>query len=198
MAETTLHNESELLTRISNGEETAFKIVFEFYWPIIYTNVLQLTKDQELSRDLTQELFYKIWMNRTRLTEIRSFKSYLFTIAKNLVIDAFRKQVFISENLPYLKDFFIDNAELPDRILEVKELDKHIRMAIAALPSQVQQAFLLKRNEGLTHEQIAIKLGISSISSRNYITRAVNAIREYLNQHQEATLLIILAIICGT
>lgn len=189
MSDNILNNESALLEQVSLGNEEAFKQLFEYYWPIIYANILQFTKDSELAKDLGQDVFYKVWTNRTKLPDIRSFRSFLYTIAKNLIIDSFRKKIFTTEGLTPLRDFFINASELPDRILEIKELDQHIQAAISSLPEQVQKAFLLKRREGLSHDDIAKRMGISAISSRNYITRAVNAVRAYLEKNLELVIL---------
>lgn len=148
----------------------------------MYANVLQFTKEPEMAKDLAQEIFLKIWSARETLPEIKAFRSYLYRVAKNSVLDTLRKRVLPIDNEAYLLDYLDDTALLPDSLLEVKELEADIHRAVAHLPEQVRTAFTLKRVEGLSHEHIGSRMNISAITSRSYITRAAHAIRQYLEQ----------------
>ncbi len=86
-----LHNEKELLIRMSAGDEVAFREIYHHYSPRIYGKLLKVLKSEDIASELLQELFASIWQRRENIDPDKSFRSYLFKIADNLIIDLFRK-----------------------------------------------------------------------------------------------------------
>ena len=146
----------------------------------MYSNVLQFTKHSELAKDLTQDIFYRIWVKRNQLTTISDFRSYLYAVAKNMVVDELRKRIIPAIYERHLDTLPDADEHMPDRILDIKELSDRIDTIIASLPAQVRTAYQLKRVHGLSHEEIAAQMNISAISSRSYVARAVVAIKAQL------------------
>ena len=147
---------------------------------MIYSNALHFTKSEEQAKDLAQEIFLKIWLQRHRLTSVISFRAYLFTIARNQIYDALRILQRSPAHQELMDVFYVDSHSQPDYI-ETKELQCQINSAIAQLPERMQEAFRLSRFEGYSHEEICKKMKISRFTSQNYIARAVVAIRKNLD-----------------
>ena len=188
-----LHNENELLLLAAAGNEAAFKELFIFHWPQVYGTSLHLTKSPELAKDLAQDLFLKLWENRAKLSTVNNVAAYLYTLSRNLVIDFQRKKVFNAENVDYLIQFFTSSETTAQQKLEFRELEQSLEIAMNTLPGKTKEVFRLSRYEGLSHDEIAAKLGISVHSSRTYITRALTVIREQLSRNPgEFVLLFIL------
>lgn len=176
---------------MAQGDQQAFRSVFDHYWPQVYGTSLRLTRSPELARDLSQDIFLRLWENRERLSGVQHPDSYLYILSRNLVMDHLRKKVFSPENLDTLIGYFEGDMAGPAQKLELRELETTLRAAVDALPEKVGAVFRLSRYEGLTHEQIAAKLGISVVSSKTYIVRALEHIRRYMEEHSgELTVLL--------
>lgn len=189
------YNEQELLLRLSKGDPDAYRTLFELYWDSVYAIGLKLTKSPELAKDLAQESFIKVWNHREKLTEVTHFQSFLYTLTRHLVIDHLRKKVFTTGNEDYLTAYFSDDAGTPQEKAEYKELENLLNRAVNNLPPQMQQVFRLSRFEGLSHAEIALRMNITRVTSKSYMVRALNAIRQYVAQYGDQRLLLLLCLL---
>ncbi|HXB32735.1 MAG TPA: RNA polymerase sigma factor [Puia sp.] len=173
-----IHNEQELLRLVAQGDMLAYQQLFDLYWDQVYGIGLRLTKTPEHAKDLAQDIFLKLWDSRTKLTEVRDFRSYLFVITRNLIHDQIRTKIFHESNREFLTNYFAYNGSSPQELLEQKELGEALNAAIRKLPPRLQQVFNLRRLEGLSHVEIAQRLNITTISSKTYMVRALMALRK--------------------
>ena len=88
---TPLCDEQALLYELSSGKEDAFDKMYDHYMHSTYSFVIILVKSPELAEDLTQEIFIKIWENRSQLGKVKSFRAYLFATAHNRPLNFLRK-----------------------------------------------------------------------------------------------------------
>ena len=183
------YTDRTLFKRVSESDEQAFNMIFDRYWAQIYGTTLHLTKKAEEAKDLSQDIFIKLWENRSRLKEIDNPSSYLYTISRNLVIDHLRKNVFNPSNTDFLLNYLQSAATTPQEMAEYRELHNLLDNAVEALPGKIKEVFVLSRYKGLTHEQIAIELGISVVSSKTYIVRALQMIRKFMYSHSDRQLI---------
>ncbi|WP_316765759.1 RNA polymerase sigma factor [Pedobacter frigiditerrae] len=192
MTTTPLHNEKTLLAAIAKGDERAFRILFETHCDNLGSYVLKITKSQEISEEIVQDTFVKIWLGREHLAEIRSFSHYLFILCKNQTLDHLRKhakQLILDAELDsYLKDQQI--VEASENNLEVyREL---IDKAVDKLPNQAKKVYLLSRHQRLKHDEIAVALGISAETVKKHIQYAVSFIKKDVNSKIDLTIVMIL------
>jgi RNA polymerase sigma-70 factor (ECF subfamily) len=180
-----LLDERQLLMEVAVGNQAAYKKLFVHYWDQIYSTALLFTKSRELSQDLAQDVFAKVWVRREKLREIQRFDAFLFIIARNVILDRLRKKVFNAANETCLMEYFADPSLAPSEKMEMKEMNAIIRRAIDLLPAQQRTAFCLSRFHGLRHEDIAVRMGISKDSVKSYIVRALAHLRKYLAEHSE-------------
>lgn len=179
-----IYNELELLQRTAAGDQSAYKILYDRYWDQIFANALHFTKQPELAKDLTQEIFLKLWLMRDKLAQVHRFDSFLFTVAKNLIVDELRR-LHTSSQYDEFFDAYFEQGDNPASVTaELKELESTLLKAIDQLPRQMQTAFKLSRFEGLSHEQVARRMNISRITSQNYIARAIVSIKKHLHSQQ--------------
>lgn len=190
LSEPATHINRELLLLIAGGDSAAFEEFFKHFWPQVYGTSLHLTKSEEMAKDLAQEIFVKIWENRQKLPELEKPDAWIYTISKNLILDFQRKKVFDTVNIDYLVQYF--STASPQSKLEYQELEQVLNTAVSQLSGKVAEVFRLSRYEGLSHPEIAEKLNISVHSSRTYITRALQEIRDYLTIHAPHSLVLIL------
>lgn len=162
----------------------SFGELTKLHWPQVYGTALRITKSPEQAKDLSQEIFIKLWSNRSKLPEVENIKAYIYVSARNLVMDFMEKKVFHQSNIQNLADYFTDNSiNHPHTSLELKELEQAVNAAIQSLPEKTRRVFELHRFAGKSHKEIAAMLKISEVSSKTYIVRALKDIRLYLSKH---------------
>lgn len=177
------YDENELLQAVVKGDETAFRELLNRYWNKMYGNIFYHCKQQELAEELTQDLFISVWQNRAKLPEIQRFDAWLYAIAKNLVLGAFRKKVLPLLDSAVFDPYFSDDGLTGVDLLELKELHTVLTSEIAQLPPQMQRAFTLHRINGLSHEDVARTMNISKFSSQTYVARATVILRSALSKY---------------
>src|SRR5690606_5278188 len=84
-------DERDLLCRLRDGDEEAFGVIFHRYKGPLTHRLLYLLKSETLTQDVLQDLFLKVWGQRSTIDIDKSFRSFLYRIAENMVFDLFRK-----------------------------------------------------------------------------------------------------------
>ncbi len=187
-----VENEKELARQIAEGNETAYKVLFDTYWDHIYSVAFVLTKSSAYSEDIVQEIFLKIWRKRQELATVEKLESYLFIIARNYIYDELKKQHREVKFRKQLLNWFEENSSRnPEQELLFNESNKLLELAIKRLTPQQQLIYKMTREQGLSHLQVAEKLNISTNTVRNHIVNSLKTIREYLNEHASPLLLLI-------
>ncbi len=188
------YNDTKLTQQIADGDPNAFKQIYERYAPAMFNNAFRFTKHHERAKDLTQDIFFRIWTNREKLREVEDFEAYLYVVARNCIFNDLKKQLPLNGSGEFLESFLLHEDTTPLEQMETRDLEKRLMESIAALPAQMQSVFRLSRFEGLTHAQIAAKLGISENTSKSYVVRALIAIRKQLSGQGEQLIVLLLAL----
>lgn len=187
-----------LLQELSAGNQHAFETLYNHYSPKIYLNLKKLTKDEEIAKELLQDLFLKIWDKRSDLDPAKSFRSYLFKIAENMVMDFFRKAKRDKKLLDKLIDITADFGPDMEEILISKENEELLQQAIDALPPQRKKVFVLCKLEGKSYEEVSKLLGISTSTISDHIVKATKSIHTHFTISGEITVILIAsAIVMG-
>ena len=172
----------ELRLRLQNGDEEAFAILFDRYKDKLYGFLVGITRSEDKANDLVQDLFLKVWQNREMLADVENFNAYLYSIAKNLAFDNFRrfsKETLILEQLSQSGEAVVDPT--PADILMQKELAERIAAAVKKLPPQQQKIYVLRKENGLKHEEIAQLLDLSVSTIKNHMKRALGNLRKIIS-----------------
>lgn len=180
---TSLHNERDLLLKVAEGNENAFRQLFDHYSDNIYSVALVLAKSSVMAEEIVQDVFLKIWMKREQLPSIEKFDGYLFMTARNHIYNELRRKTLEQPFAEHLEQHFQESSALPEEQLLLKETKHLIQKAVAQLPTQQRSVYELSRNDGLDHAQIAEKLGISKLTVKSHMTKALQFIRQYLKEH---------------
>ena len=171
-------DERQLLAAVAAGDEKAFRIMVEAYWSRVYYNTLTLVKTPVVAQDLTQDIFLKIWLQRDKLTEVESFKSYIYVVGRNQVINALRKKIVETAATDMLA--LREDLQAPDLQLEGKDAFRMLMEGVERLTPQQKLIFKMSRIEGLTHEDIAQRLGLSKNTVKVHMVIALNFLRGWL------------------
>lgn len=168
-------SDAELAADIKLGDATAFKSFHSRYAEALFFFVLTKVKHREEAEDIVQTAFIRIWQDRAKLDEKKSLKSYLYTIAKNLSIDLFRKKKPDS-----LDRLALNPAVVPLQESNLEEMEDAVITAIKQLPPGPQKVFCLSRFNNLKYEEIAEILGLSVKTVENHMGRALLLLRSSL------------------
>src|SRR3982751_1954489 len=154
-----LDNEKKLLLQVAEGDEKAFRQLFDFYWQKIYAVALTLTKSPELSEEIVQDVFLKVWVKREQVATVNKFDDFLFVIARNHIYNQLRKKTMEQSFVEHLEQHFLERSVLPDQSVLLKETQQLIERAVEQLPPQQRAVYILSRMEGADYSTIAVQLG---------------------------------------
>jgi RNA polymerase sigma-70 factor (ECF subfamily) len=172
--------DSELVLRLSHDDLMAFNSLYKQYSGRLYRFAFLYLRNEDESEELVQEVFTIIWEKRSELKEDLSFRSYLFTIAFNLIKKHFRTRSCLVRYFEKHKGDNVDTATL-NTILH-DSLYQYIAELVNKLPERRREVFVKSRFEGKTISQIADELGISHKTVENQITDALRFLRIHLNR----------------
>lgn len=158
-------SDNEIIRRYLKGDEEALEVLIKRYLKPIYSFVNKNIGDAEAAEDLTQEVFVKTWKNLKRFQQSRSFKSWIFTIARNTSIDFLRKKKTVPISL--VEESLIDKSDFVKDI-EQKNTWANFKAALENLSPGYQTVVLLKQESGLTFQEMAKSLGepLNTVKSR--------------------------------
>lgn len=177
------YNEEQLLKRLAAGDDIAFNTIYEQYQQSVFAFAFYLTKSKELSEEVVQEVFVRVWEKKEQLPENMMILPYIKRMTQNLVLDLFRKAGREQALQQQLQDAMRNIFSHPDDQLQEKELRRIYRQGIDLLPPQKKIIYTLHRDHQLSYEQIADKLGLSPHTVRNHMAEAIRSVRAHVNKH---------------
>lgn len=181
-------DEKELLIQIAADNQFAFRKLFTLYYQPLGTYIYRITESTELAEEIVQDVFLKIWENRTTLTKVQDFKAYLFIVSKNHTLNCIRK--LAKERM--LKNEW-ENTFLQDQGQnDLSNYYKLIDQAIDQLPPQQQKVYILSRHKRLKYAEISNEMNISSETVKKYLQLANGSITNYVRENLESVLLLLL------
>lgn len=185
-----LYDELELLPRLRSGDRVAFDIVFHKYKSQMAKNALRLLKSPELAEDLLQELFIRLWEQRSRIDPDRPLATYLYKIASNLAYDYFRKAERDQKLREQLLSISPVAYEPIEKAINEKESRLALERALSMLPEQQRIVFTLCKIEDKSYQEVAELLNISTGTVNNHLTRANTSLRALLQKSQVPSFLL--------
>jgi RNA polymerase sigma-70 factor, ECF subfamily len=175
--------DAQLMLRYANGEMRAFETLYGRHRQALYRYLMRHTRHAETANDLFQEVWSKLIEGRERYQARAKFRSFLFTLAHNCFIDHCRRTAARPRS-----DGEIDVEETlaaalttqPDRQAEDAQTLARYRLALAQLPAEQRDAFLLYEESGLSLEEIARISGVGTETAKSRMRYAVAKLREAL------------------
>lgn len=185
-------NEQLLISELKNHNERAFRKLYDFYYQDIYKYSLSILKSKDFAEENVQEVFLKVWLLRENLNLDKSFKSFVFTIARNQAFNFLSK----ATNDEVLKAaIFYQSQKSHDQVdYSLREIDckKMKKKALNLLPPKRKQIFKMSRKKGMTYEEISQELGISVNTVKNQMSKALETLRIFFQTNDELFLLLLI------
>jgi RNA polymerase sigma-70 factor (family 1) len=174
---------TECLRSLKEGDQNALEVIYNKYVSPLYAYTIKHIKSKELAEEIVHDVFLKLWQSRESLRLETSFKSYLFTICRNHILNTLRR---VSREA-VLKDeiitAYINDYNNPETDLIFNDLLRTAQRAIKNLPPKRQLAFSLNKDEGKDYDEIALQMGISRGTVKDHLCKARKSIFGYLAEN---------------
>jgi RNA polymerase sigma-70 factor (ECF subfamily) len=163
------------------GDEAAFQEVFRTLYRPIYRFLVARTSSLQDAEDLTQSVFMKAWMaiQDGRVTQSPPL-AYLYTLARNALIDTWRKQHLTDVLTEEVEAGLVDPQPLVSEVLAVRQEFVPIGRLISGLPPDQRSVLMMKFMDEMTTEEIAAALGKTEVAIRQIQSRALRAVRSQM------------------
>lgn len=171
---------------LGEKDERVLEFLIKRYLPLIYGFVRRYTGNEDDASDITQEVFVKVWRNLKLFDQSRSFRTWIFTIAKRTAIDWLKKKRTVpfsafqnGETNIFLESLADKSPSLIEQI-SVKENSKALAFALTQLPSHYNSVIKLRLNDDLSFREIArqLKEPLNTVKSRYF--RGASLLRDII------------------
>ena len=172
-------DERTLVDALAGGSRDAFRELFVLYYPKVRYFIGGLLKSEAEAEDLTQDVFVKLWANRERFTEVRTFGTYLYVLAKNTTFNYIESKQTRQANL---NETSFDEAgqATPYEELIARDLQLLVDLVVESMPTQRRTVYRLSRDAGLSNAEIAEKLQLSKKTVENHLNLALKELRNVI------------------
>lgn len=168
-----------LLKLIKEGDELAFKHLFNTYFAPLCRYINIYLNNSAETEELALDIFTHLWENKNQIDIRLSLKAYLFQSARNRCLNLLRDRT----NTVTLDESFIETLQDKDYpALEMEELDRLIQESVCALPDKCREVFRKSRYDQMTNQEIADSMHISIKTVEAQITKALKHIKDFLGK----------------
>lgn len=175
-----LIDEKRFIVSLKQGDERAFAAIYQKYHKQLYIIGLKYLKDEELAKDLVQEIFIKLWTYRVQLREDLSLKGFLITATRNLVLNIIRnRKAEILKHFEIIKKTDVI-SNVTAQAIAFSEYNLIAEQGINQLSPAKQNIFRLRALAGLSNAEVALQLGLSINTVKFQYSQASKFLRSYL------------------
>ncbi|MEM9674797.1 MAG: sigma-70 family RNA polymerase sigma factor [Bacteroidota bacterium] len=171
--------EAELWQDFKSGDAASFALIYQKFFPILFSQGLRTCHDTEIVKDCIQDLFVYIWNHRSTLSDTNSIKYYLWVALKRRIYRAMTQQ---QNSSPEEIQLLAITEEGTDQQLITEEINQEkkeqVYRALQALTKRQRQAVQLKFFENLKNEEIAERMSIRIEAVYNLISKSLILLRK--------------------
>lgn len=182
------HTDESLMLRYQAGDSLAFELLYKRFKTMLYRYLVKQCNHLEQAEELFQEVWLKVIKARKQYERRASFRTYLFHIAHNCIIDHYRRNA--SAELLSYEDTDSPQASInhtetgPEDIVEGEKLTLKLINLIESLPAAQKEVFLLKHEAGMDLNEIAKTVNVNTETAKSRLRYAMGklktGIKEYL------------------
>lgn len=179
--------EPDLCGRLVAGDEGAFRAVFDRFHRKIFQFAFKFLKDSSQSEEIVQDTFLNFWLHRATLDINQPIAPILFKIARNSVIDTWRKAASSEKFRQHVRSVAQPISNTTEEWVLVTDLQRMTDEVLATLSKQQQEVFALSRYNGLSYDEIAERLQISKHTVKYHLTTALKVLRAHFIKNDVLT-----------
>lgn len=168
------------LLRIKAGNTDSFELIYRRYFPRLYSFCMLLTHSKAEADEIVQETFIKLWDKRDQLDTERNFSAYLFTIARHTVYNRTAKRVREHALQVYYTNTQSDYSDITREEINYASMKKLLDDLVCQLPFMQKKVFTMSRVEGMTNQEIASRLQLSTSTVENHIHLALKSLKKHI------------------
>lgn len=176
-------NEKDLIVRLKNGDQTAFELLFHFYYPGLVMYSTQFTADRMEAEEIVQDFFVRFWQRHQQIIPSDSLKSYLFLSVKNGSLNFLKHKKIEEKYIRSMTELSNNHLVYDPDLYIASELQEKIKKAIDLLPEKCREIFIMSRMRGLKNEEIAAELNLSKRTVETQISKALKVLRVELKDY---------------
>lgn len=180
-----IHNESEILSKISAGDARAFTCLFDFYYRHLGQYVYRLTESLDATEEIVQDVFVKIWSGRENLQQIDSFTNYLFIITRNKTYRFLKEKALAHTRQQQFEQQYQEECCFQDETNTEEDFSRMIDELIEKLPPQQRKVYELSKINHLKYGEIAALLSISPETVKKHIVAANKFIKNSISEKND-------------
>ena len=169
-------SDKTLCHRIKNGDEAAFKALFDRYYEPLYRFFCHRGMEFAIAEDMAQDIFVRVWQKRTSLDPEKSLKAYLYQAAANEIGMFLRKK---SVRDAHIQDVQHRHTHSSSQITDFDQKE-FIDKTIASLPDNLRDVFVMHRYDGLSYKEIAELHSVSIKTVESRMSKALKYLRKEL------------------
>ncbi|MGD9556049.1 MAG: RNA polymerase sigma factor [Mangrovibacterium sp.] len=181
------NNDDQLILDLRSGDILAFNQIFEIFSSRLFLFAKAYLGSVEDSEELVQEVFTILWEKRDQLKSGFSFRSYIFTIAFNIIKKHFKQKALFRKFAQ--EELLNDVIKEPQQEIDYKILKNYILELTEALPEKRREVFVKSRFEGLSNKEIAADMGLSKKTIENHLNLALREIRSKMEKGRLSVIL---------
>ncbi|MDO9633671.1 MAG: RNA polymerase sigma-70 factor [Paludibacter sp.] len=174
--------EKQYILELNRGSYKAFDALYSLYSRRLYGFALKMTKSHADAKEIVQDTFVRLWLNRENVLPEDTFQAYLFTIAKNAILNKMRTlintPVFV-DYMEYMNEQRLSEENITESI-EMDEFRKKLEHAKKSLSETQLNVFELSKEMGFSHTEVAQQLNLGEQTVRNQLSLALKTLREKL------------------
>ena len=171
-----------------------FQQIYTDTYEKVFHFIYRLTaKNDALTDDLVQNVYISLWEKIDRLEQENNLP-LLYTIAKRQIIDHYRKKLAEQARLAGWLEMQPEGASITTDHLVFKEINKRMESVLSAMPERRRTIFVLCREEGLSHREIADRLNISIDTVQQQMNLALKSLQKEFRYIQQGETVLLLAV----
>ncbi len=186
-----MDSDQKLIANYLAGDEKSLEVLINRYLKPIYSFVYRYVGNGEAAEDITQEVFVKVWRNLKKFDQNKSFKTWIFHIAKNTSFDFLKKKKAIpfsefenEEGENKLIETLANPTPLPSELLEQVGIEEMLNVIINQLAPKYRMVLFLRCNDHFTFREIAETLGESINTIKTRYRRGIAILRKLLKREK--------------
>lgn len=173
----------ESAQRLKNGDHTAFDHLFDLYHKKIYYFCIQHGLSKSDSEEIVQDVFVRLWESRSRIEPTGNLQAYLYKIAKNILLDEFKRKIKQQAASEYQFRLLQPENETLNSVA-YNDLERLIASELKNFPVKRKLAFELSRYHGMSNKEVAREMGISIKAVEGHISQALQSFRSIFKRSE--------------
>jgi RNA polymerase sigma-70 factor (ECF subfamily) len=186
-------SDQEIIIEYLEGDKNSFTEIVNRYLKLIYNFVYRLIGNEKVAEDITQEVFLKVWKSIKKFDKEKSFKTWIFSIAKNTTIDYLRKRKDVPMSLfdndegeNFLEDNLIDIELRPDEIFALAQDKKQIDTVMKELSIVQKEVIILKYGNEMSLSEVSEIMNMPKDTVKSHHRRALIKLKKLLETRENA------------